>query len=214
MRKYLVYKVTFPNNKVYIGITSKDLEFRKKKHFSELKKGTNYKFHNALRKYEGLEVWEEFAYAFTWDACKELEQKLIKYFNSFDNGYNSTLGGDGTLGWKHNPNSVKKSKEHRDKIRIALKGKPKSKKAKESMSKSRKNFKYSREQKEQQAINCGGKLFTVFKNNIELGKWYSKQVCAKELQLNARGILGCLNQPNKFKSHKGYTFRYVGEKHA
>ena len=77
--KYLVYKVTFPNNKIYIGITSKGLEFRKTKHFAELKKGTNYKFHNALKKYPNMEIWEEFCHAFSWEDAKELEKYFIKY---------------------------------------------------------------------------------------------------------------------------------------
>lgn len=212
--KYLVYRVMFPNSKCYIGITSKSLEFRKNKHFSELKKGTNYKFHNALRKYRKQEIWEEFCYCKTWNDAKNLEKYFIQYFDSFNNGYNSTLGGDGIIGLKFSEESKKKMRGPRPQTSKALKGKPKSEEHRKKLSDFRKQFKYTREQKEQHSKNCGGRLFSVYKNTIKIGEWYSKQLCAEELNLSDRGILGCLNQPGIFKSHKGYTFQYVGEIHA
>ena len=33
----IIYKATFPNGKVYIGQTTKDLEMRKKRHYAQMK---------------------------------------------------------------------------------------------------------------------------------------------------------------------------------
>jgi hypothetical protein len=96
----------------------------------------------------------------------------------------------------------------------ALRGKPKSKEHKKKLSDIRKEFKYTRDQREAHSRNCGGRKFNVYKNSVFVGSWYSKQVCAEELNIHDRGILGCLNQPEKFKSHKDYTFEYVGENHV
>ena len=213
MNKFIVYKVTFPNDKVYIGISSKGLEFRKNCHYKESKRNRyNQKFYNALNKYKTLEIWETIdESAKTWKELCDLERYYIQKYNSFENGYNCSLGGDGNFGHKHSEESRIKMSGPRPQTTLALKGKPKSKEHKKKLSEARKNFKYTREQREQHSKNCGGKSFVVFKNNIEIGKWYSKQVCAEELNLTERAILGCLNQPNIFKSHKGCTFKYIEE---
>lgn len=229
--KYLVYKVTFPNGKCYIGITSKSLEFRKNKHFSELKKGTNYKFHNALRKYEQQEVWEEFCYCKTWNDAKNLEKYFINYFDSFNNGYNSTLGGDGILGKKHSKRAREKMSGPRPQTSKALKGKPKSEEHKRNLSKACMGRKISAEAKckisekmkirnsdenwqNKIAVINGGKAFIVLElsSNREIGIWISQRKCARDLNLQQSHIIKCLK--GKYKQHKGYIFRYIGENHA
>jgi hypothetical protein len=52
----------------------------------------------------------------------EREVELIKEYNSFENGLNSTLGGEGCLGYKHSPEirvkiseAVKNGKSHKGK---------------------------------------------------------------------------------------------------
>jgi hypothetical protein len=61
-----------------------------------------------------------------------MESYFINEYDSYNNGYNSTLGGDGTLGY-----TQPKSKEHKEKISKALFGKPKSKEHIENFRKSR-----------------------------------------------------------------------------
>ena len=106
-----VYKITNKlNNKVYIGC-SKNIEHRWVAHKSEsiLQNHTqyNYAIHRAFRKYginnfqfEIIEILEE-------DKIFEREQYWIKYYDSFHNGYNETIGGDSGPSWpgELNPNA-------------------------------------------------------------------------------------------------------------
>lgn len=91
--KGIIYKITNKvNGKSYIGQTRYTIEFRWKQH--QHKKDNTY-FHNAIHKYGvdnfSIEILEE---------CdiEELNQKEIFYiakYDTFKNGYNLTIGGDG-----------------------------------------------------------------------------------------------------------------------
>ena len=94
-----IYKATSQTTgKVYIGQSSQTLEERISQHNSAAYHHQyNYHFHNAIRKYGP----DDFVYEIIEDGIKtidELNQKemyWINYYNSYNNGYNSTLGGDG-----------------------------------------------------------------------------------------------------------------------
>ena len=85
------------NNKIYIGQTTKTLEERKIAHRAKVRFGSEYHFHNAIRKY-GFE-------SFIWDILEKdiidkreldkLEIKYIKECDSIKNGYNISTGGGG-----------------------------------------------------------------------------------------------------------------------
>ena len=92
----LIYKITnCINEKSYIGKTTITLEHRLKKHKeSALTKDT--KFYRAVRKYG----WENFRIEVLQDnipdsKINERERYWISYYNTFKEGYNSTIGGDG-----------------------------------------------------------------------------------------------------------------------
>ena len=119
MKKYLVYKHTAPNGKVYIGITSSAAEDR-------WKNGHGYSrqsyFFKAIQKYG----WENFTHEILYSdleeqTAKDIEVRLIREYNSTnkDFGYNVTLGGDGMRGYVP-PQNV------RDKIARANRGKVRS----------------------------------------------------------------------------------------
>ena len=85
------------NNKKYIG-QSRSIETRKNAHFN-CSQNPNYngfdtKFYRALRKY-GIDSFE-FEVIEECDAIdlNEKEQYYIKQFDSFKNGYNSSIGGE------------------------------------------------------------------------------------------------------------------------
>jgi group I intron endonuclease len=84
------------NDKHYVGIAT-----NLKKRWSTHKKcsGNNVALYNAIKKY-GLEnfVFEHVADAFSWEDACEIEKFLIIDYNSFENGYNLTMGGEGALG--------------------------------------------------------------------------------------------------------------------
>ena len=92
----LIYKITnCVNGKSYIGKTSVTLEYRLKKHKeSALIKDT--KFYRAVRKYG----WQNFKIEVLQDnildsEIDERERYWISYYNTFKEGYNSTIGGEG-----------------------------------------------------------------------------------------------------------------------
>lgn len=95
---YTVYKIINKvNNKVYIGVTSQDIENRLKGHISKAEGGSHYLFHKAIMEF-GKDNFEIFKLEITTDAeeAPELEKKYIKLFQSDnpDYGYNSTKGGE------------------------------------------------------------------------------------------------------------------------
>ena len=118
-----IYKITcLINNKIYIGQTSKTIQYRWEQHVRNSKKKNNLeyknKFHRALRKYgENNFKVEELISAVTRtekqlkEALNFLETYYIQEFDCFKQGYNSSWGGDfnpmwGIRGEKH-PSSLK-----------------------------------------------------------------------------------------------------------
>lgn len=96
--KILVYKATFPDGKSYVGVTCKSLKRRITQHRSDAKRGSYYRFHEALRVY-GLDSpkWEILSEEMSFDCAKDKEMEFIKKFKTKENGFNSTYGGQGTL---------------------------------------------------------------------------------------------------------------------
>ena len=116
-KKYYVYKHTFPNNKVYIGITRQEPEKR-------WKNGLGYNAHQpimkrAIKKYGWQNIKHEilFENLTKEQACKK-EIELITLYDSTNKqkGYNVSQGGEGTIG-------VKPTIESKEKNRIAHLGK-------------------------------------------------------------------------------------------
>lgn len=100
MKCWTVYKhQNLVNGKIYIGITSQKPEDR-------WRNGAGYynhkKFYAAILKYG----WDNFSHDILYvglteaEACQK-EKELIKLYNSKNNGYNLTDGGDGTSGYHH-----------------------------------------------------------------------------------------------------------------
>jgi len=107
-----VYKIkNILNNKSYIGWTSKTVDFRWNEHKSDaLKFRDNRKFYNAIRKY-GTNSWDVTTLCEVEnkeDALKK-EIEFIVFYDSYNNGYNSTLGGDGNNGIIMSDEQIKKS---------------------------------------------------------------------------------------------------------
>lgn len=116
----LVYKIiNDSNDKIYIGITTTTIECRFKNHCknSVIERKSGYKLYNAMKKYGKDKFHIELIVEVpTWEIACKTEQDLIKKYNTFKNGYNSTLGGEGNIGHKA-------SEETRKKMSIARIGK-------------------------------------------------------------------------------------------
>ena len=95
-----IYKITnLINGKMYVGQTTKTIEERFRHHkndcFRKNKSSYNYPLYNAMRKY-GIENFEiEELECCDISLLDEREIFWIKFFNTFYNGYNATLGGKG-----------------------------------------------------------------------------------------------------------------------
>ena len=86
------------NNNVYVGKTVATISERYSKHISEaFTKLSDYAIHRAMRKY-GIEHFtikeiEKCSY----QNLSDREIYWISYYDSYNNGYNETLGGEGNL---------------------------------------------------------------------------------------------------------------------
>lgn len=122
------------NGKIYIGKT-KNINNRIYQH-SHVTKCRNTKFGNAIKKY-GIDMFS-FDVLITIHSRNRdnldiilncLEKYFIKKYNSFNEGYNCTLGGDGTINFKHSEETKNKlrcrvvSESARKKIGDAHRGK-------------------------------------------------------------------------------------------
>lgn len=97
MKIYEIYKVTNTiTNKIYIGYTSIGIENRLHKHNTNALSGGQTKFYNSIRKY-GIDkfYWIVIDSSDNEKDIQEKEKFWINYYDSFNNGYNMTLGGDG-----------------------------------------------------------------------------------------------------------------------
>jgi group I intron endonuclease len=119
-----IYKITnTKNNSLYIGCTINTLKHRFEEHcYRCLKTNINTKLCNSIRKYGVEKFTIELIDECSLEKIYEREVELIKEYNSFENGLNSTLGGEGCLGYKHSPEirvkiseAVKNGKSHKGK---------------------------------------------------------------------------------------------------
>jgi hypothetical protein len=95
-----IYKIrNIINNKIYVGKTIQSVDTRCKRHVLDSKNGSNYAFHQALRKY-GVENFTieiiDLTGRVTEKELNEVEQYHVLMENSYidNHGYNMTLGGD------------------------------------------------------------------------------------------------------------------------
>ena len=85
------------NDKVYVGQTTQKVEERFKQHLKRLKLETKkYKIYDAMRKYgKDNFYFETIKKDIPLEKLNDTEIYYIEKYNSYYNGYNSTLGGDG-----------------------------------------------------------------------------------------------------------------------
>lgn len=135
--KWTIYRHVSPSGKIYVGITSKEINRR-------WRYGTGYSncilFQNAIDKYGWDNIKHQVLFTnLTEDRAKNLEKDLIRHYKNLGVSYNITDGGDGTLGcswtptvytrtiWSTQRKDRKLSEEHKKKISDTMKGRPMSK---------------------------------------------------------------------------------------
>jgi len=81
------------NSKVYVGQTIQSIELRFKQHVHAIE--DNCIIHQAMKKYGVEHFWPEELEKCKDEALDEREKYWITFFDSYKNGYNATLGGEG-----------------------------------------------------------------------------------------------------------------------
>jgi len=113
MNKPIIYKITNKKTgKVYIGQTIQGLSCRKREHIYRFNtRERDHKLYLSMRKH-GIENFdfESLCCVLNESYLDEIEVALIKKYNSFNRGYNMTIGGDSV------------SLETREKLRKAMLG--------------------------------------------------------------------------------------------
>lgn len=210
------------NEKIYVGQTTKTLDFRKKEHI-RASRYTGYKnsiIYQAIRKY-GIEN-------FTFELVEECENILLNnkeifYIEQFKTispyGYNMTEGGEA------NPTT---SWEVREKIRKSALGRKVSEETRKKMSLAQlgnKNYfynkKHSQETKDKISKNHGmrgkfGKLNPISRKvvrldkitNKELEEYESLEIAAKWIIKNGRKSANSSNITNVCKGRQKTAFGY------
>lgn len=176
-----IYKITNKENGlIYIGCTVNSLSHRFNQHLYRCFK-TDYKskLYNSMKKYGQdnftIELLEECDLSIIY----ETEKKYIEQYDSYNNGLNSTFGGEGCLGYIHSPEmrvkiseAVKNGNSHKGKTYEELYGD----KADEEREKRRLSVKngwdsMSEKEKKQRAVNIRTAVQTTnSKYGIELIK--------------------------------------------
>lgn len=100
---FIVYMVTSPSGKRYVGITGKGLTKRRTNHQCDARRGSEYPLHAAIRKYGDVLEWKILEDGIeSWAEATIAERKFIQAFQcQAPHGYNATAGGEGAFGYKH-----------------------------------------------------------------------------------------------------------------
>lgn len=95
-----IYKITNDiNNKIYIGKTEFSIEKRFNEHIRDSKKRRQERrpLYNAINKYGEEHFSISLVEKVSSDIASEREKYWISFYDSYNNGYNATLGGDGKI---------------------------------------------------------------------------------------------------------------------
>jgi group I intron endonuclease len=99
--KGFIYKITSPNNKIYIGQTlnwyKRKSDYKYKKFKQQIKLWNNCSFYNWSPE-DTFEIIEECLCGYKKEFLNEREKFWISFYNSFKNGLNCNEGGHGNLG--------------------------------------------------------------------------------------------------------------------
>ncbi len=114
VEKGKIYKITNKETGlIYIGCTISSLKKRFREHLYRCFK-TDYKskLYNSIKKYGVENFTIELIEECELSVIYETEKKYVELYDSYKNGLNSTIGGEGCLGYTHSPEIRKKISEN------------------------------------------------------------------------------------------------------
>lgn len=177
------------NNKMYIG-QAIDIYRRWKEHTTDLNKGIHYNLH--LQRSWNLYGQDNFEFLIleicSEDELNSKEMFYVEQFDAYKNGYNQTCGGDGSLGYKHSQDVIKKM----TKIQI-------------ERFQDIRNRKILRDAHEFESKP----IYQIDFNGNIVKEWSSANWAAKMLGYSQARIYEALNHRNRKKTYGGYIWIYV-----
>ena len=189
-----VYCFKLENQIVYVGQTVQKFNVRISNHFSRAREGQSYPICRALVKYKDSIKWEILE---TCNTQEELDFLEVYYIRHYSPKFNLSSGGkQGYKPW--NKGRKETRKDVLANISNGAKNRHRSKRGK-----------YSKEhckKMSESAKNAARKAFICLNNGIV---YYNKVDCAKDLNIDARGISICLMPNTRLKSYMGYRFQYL-----
>jgi group I intron endonuclease len=114
VEKGKIYKITNKETGlIYVGCTINSLKKRFGEHLYRCFK-TDYKskLYNSIKKYGVENFTIELIEECELSVIYETEKKYVELYDSYKNGLNSTIGGEGCLGYTHSPEIRKKISEN------------------------------------------------------------------------------------------------------
>jgi group I intron endonuclease len=196
-----IYKITSPNNKIYIG-KSIDLNERKASYKYEGRRQHQHKLNNSINKYG----WENHLFEII-EICEEKEINnreiyWIEFYNSVEKGLNLVYGGQGG----------RLSEEVKEKKSKSMTGKKASQETKQKMSESKKNHPMYNEEWRKKMENGAWKSKAsskpVLQYDLEgnfIKEWESKTQASKELHITVPNIVQ--NTIGNSKSAGGFIWK-------
>lgn len=186
----LIYEIINKiNNKKYIGLTSNENpKIRWDSHKREVKRGSNLPIHKALRKYgydnfkfnvivSGISNKTELNYA---------EKYLIAFYNTVEDGYNCTIGGEGHSAFGVNHHLFGSKNERISILNKSRKGIPLSDNHKNAIKKGSRKLKHTEENK-------------IKLSEIKKQQWHSGIYSSDEYKEKQRVAKTGIPNPNKRK---------------
>lgn len=159
-----LYRLTFPNGKSYIGITSRTANARFKEHCKNASSGRGIAVSNAINKHGHDSVLVETLIIAPWEYLIFIEPIVIKHFGTkYPNGYNISAGGEGVIG-------ISPSAETRERLRQANLGKKQSQETIEKRRESAKATVWSDEARKRLGHMAGKKLSAITIEKIRKAK--------------------------------------------
>jgi len=184
----IIYKISFPNGKNYIGITTCDIKKRQKEHKCAANSGKTQCLYNAIRKYHDISDTDFCEKIDTANSLEELYKKEKMYIQKYNShytdgyGYNMTYGGEGNHGYIY-------TEEVKKRICESQKKRFERTEEREKLSNISKNFwndndKAKQEMSELKKLQCTIEwrqkqseiIKNTLKNNPELSKQHSKKM--------------------------------------
>jgi group I intron endonuclease len=193
----IVYKLTSPSNKIYIGITKQSIKKRLNDHVSESKRKTR-KINNAFKKYPLKDWVVEIIFEHeNFEIIKQKEIELIAFYDSVKSGYNSSIGGEGG-------NGCIRSEETKRKLSESKKGKKFSAEVYKNMAEKRKGFKQPQSQKDKVTAAKSKTWIVTHPNNTEEVVFNLNKFC-REHNLSNGNMMNVVS--GRQTQHKGYKVR-------